>query len=82
MSKYISLLLLLYSKDTGILRVALKLDRDKLPSDFQEAYYEYTDILQDKLPLHCQGFEIVEIDFIFEIEDRSKCNDNKSNSTL
>jgi hypothetical protein len=72
MSKWVSILVTLYGIETKLLKVALKLDKDKLPTDFNEYYLEYTHIIQENLPLHCREYEIVDVEFIFEVEDKSK----------
>lgn len=68
----ILLLSLLQESDFGksLLKVAIKIDRTK-----ETDWWEYPldkdsqKILQEKLPLHCRGYEVVAYEHIFEIHE-------------
>lgn len=75
MSKYLSYLITLYYHNNSghLLRVAIKIDKDKISPEIFEYWADDTNrkIINALLPMHCQGYDIVEIEEIFEVVDSS-----------
>ena len=71
MSNEISILITIYSAAWDCLyKAALKINSDSLPTDFSDYPMEYRKELFELLPLHIKSIgNIVDIEFIFEIED-------------
>lgn len=69
MSDYICFLITLFY-EAELIRCALKVKRDTLPSDLSDYPMEYRDELHKLLPLHVRSCgPIVEIEEIFEVSD-------------